>query len=159
MLKITFIYIITCIFILFPGCAGNKQNLDSWLGNYDFHEPSIKAIAGYNMVMHWELSVTKLNEDYSSILNVNGQQTAFSLLCNAEGSDASLFIVYKERLAGVSQEFHKGDTLFSFSRQNKNVVTTKWAAMQPILNEHPPAECICFRFNGTNQNNNSLRIP
>lgn len=159
MLKKIVFYITSCIITGFIGCTEKKQNLDSWLGDYHYNEPSIKAIAGYNMVMGWDLSVNKLNDRYSSILNVNGQQTGFSLLCDLYGNDSSLFVIYKERLSGESGKFYKGDTLFSFSRKNKNLVTTRWAALEPRLAEHPPAECICFRFTGTNQNNNSLSIP
>jgi hypothetical protein len=107
------------------------------------------------MVMSWDLSVNKINDNYSSILNVNGQQTGFSCLNKLAGNDSVLFIIYDELLNGINHTLHKGDTLFLLSKTLTRV-KTKWKALNPMLAEFYPEECECFVFRGTNRNNNTL---
>ena len=145
-----------CLGVIIPGCVEHSENLDTWLGNYTYNEQPIKSMAGYSMVMSWDLSVTKINDMYNSILNVNGQQTGFSCLNNLKGNDTTLFVIYNELLSGVNQTLRKGDTLFILSK-NVAGIKTKWNRLEPILSEFVPTECKCFVFTGTNEDKNILR--
>ena len=149
-----FLWILT-----FSGCSNdNSKDLDKWLGNYEYAEPSIKAIAGYNMVMLWDLSITKVNGICKAIVNVNGQQTSFSLLANIRGDNHTISIIYDQLLQGSDEKIRKGDILFTLSGTSEKLMT-KWATLEPRLSEKFPKECSCFSFAGTNANNNILTVP
>ena len=150
-----FRFVIGCYLAITVTCCSEYKNLDSWLGNYKYEEQPIKAIAGYYMVMSWKLSVDKINDKYSSILNVNGQQTGFSCINKVIGNDSTLFIIYDQLLDGINHTLIKGDTLFALSKTVTRV-KTKWKALKPILAEFSPEECECFVFTGTNANKNIL---
>jgi hypothetical protein len=145
------------VIILLTGCSSNK-GFDSWLGNYTFSEKPVKALAGYSMVMEWDLSVNKIDKNYSAILNVNGQQTGFSLFNNVAGNDSSLFIIYESTLGGAGNVFKSGDTLFSLHKKGA-YIKTHWGMLAPILSETAPKEGRCFIFTGTDINNNTIRLP
>jgi Family of unknown function (DUF5991) len=148
-------------FMLLTGCSANPGNinLDSWLGNYTFSEPPVKTFGGYSMVMNWDLSVDKINDKYSAILNVNGQQKSFAVFNNLAGNDSVLFIICESTLNGVNEPLQPGDTLFSLLKITSRRIRTRWGSLQPILSESKPEECSCFIFTGTNKNNNTLKIP
>jgi len=152
-------WLVYSCFIIFviPGCSDTKDNLNSWLGDYSYSEPPVKALAGYNMVMDWDLSVNKIDNLYKAILNVNGQQTTFSLLNDLKGNDTTLFVTYDKSLSGTDQKFQKGDTLFVLLKATMGI-RTKWTRLSPILSEQAPKECICFVFAGANENNNTFKI-
>ena len=139
-------------------CSDHTRNkLDSWLGDYSYSEPPVKSLAGYSMVMTWNLSANKIDNKYNAILNVTGQQTDFSFLNNLNGNDTTLFVIYDESLSGISQGFHKGDTLFTLSKLATGL-QTKWHGLSPILSEQAQKQCNCFVFTSTNENNNTLRV-
>lgn len=164
LLILPYLYIMRCTVFLFVigfcltatiNSCKEYKDLDSWLGNYKYEEQPIEAIAGYNMVMSWDLSIHRVNDKYSSILNVNGQQTAFSCQNKLIGNDSTLFIIYDQLLNGNIPTLDKGDTLFVLSKSFIRM-TTKWRTLKPILSEFSPDECECFAFAGTNTNNNIL---
>ncbi|MFC0776230.1 DUF5991 domain-containing protein [Terrimonas alba] len=144
------------IILVIIGCSESNK-LDSWLGDYNYSEPPIKSLAGYNMVMSWDLSVNKIDKFYKAILNVNGQQTTFSLLNDLKGNDSTLYVIYDQSLSGRDPNLQKGDTLFVLSKAAIGI-KTKWSELSPILSEQPPKECNCFVFAGVNENNNTLRV-
>jgi uncharacterized protein DUF5991 len=151
--------IYSVVIILVAGCSQTTgKELDTWLGEYDFSEKPIKAIAGYNMMMEWNLTVNKIEDKYNTILNVNGQQTSFSLFNTIAGNDSVLYIIYDYKIEGMQEAFKKGDTLFSLQKAGA-YLKTRWAAIQPILTENPPVECRCFIFRGRNKDNNTLTLP
>ena len=157
LLFLIYVFSIICITSCLEN-SGNK-NLDSWLGNYEFSEKPVKALGGYHMVMNWDLSVNKINDSYTAILNVNGQQTSFAVFNFLAGNDTTLFIIYDSTLDGIDQAFKKGDTLFSLSRITARRISTRWGTLQPILSESAPQECSCFVFTGINKDNNTLKLP
>lgn len=133
-----------------------RNTLDSWLGDYSYREPPVKASAGYSMVMEWELSVNKIDNSYKAILNVTGQQTGLSLLNDLKGNYTTLFVLYNKSLSGIDQRFQKGDTL-TLSKAATGI-KTNWNELSPMLAEQVPKQCNCFVFTGANENNNTLRI-
>jgi len=156
MLKNLEAFVYGIVIILLTGCSSDKD-IDPWLGNYAFSEKPLKAGAGYNMVMEWDLSVNKIDKNYSAILNVNGQQTSFSMFNNVDGNDSALFVIYESTLDGRKDIFKKGDTLFSLHKKGV-YIKTSWNMLAPILSETAPKEGRCFIFTGTDKNNNTLRI-
>jgi hypothetical protein len=144
--------------LMITGCSETKKSLDSWLGDYSYSEPPVKSIAGYNMVMSWNLSVNKIDNFYKAILNVNGQQTAFSLVTDLKGNDSTLYLIYDQTLSGTEHNLKKDDTLFILSKSATRI-KTKWKELSPILSDQPPKDCNCFAFTGVNKDNNTLQLP
>jgi len=127
------------------GCSINhkSKNVDNWIGHYGYSEEPVQALAGYNMVMIWDLSITKKNDSCQGILEVNGQQTFFKLLADISGDSSSIAIVYNRMLDGVPGNWKRGDTLFTLSKGSKGL-NTKWFLLEPRLLEKVPRECNCF---------------
>jgi len=144
---------------IFFSCSNrNSKNLDTWLGDYHYSEQPVKAIAGYEMVMEWGLSVMKNNDRYIAMLNVQGQQTSFSLLYDIKGNANRIIILYNDLIDGIGPGLAKGDTLFILSKNNTKIITI-WAQLEPRLSEKFPKECSCFNFIGVNANKNIQQLP
>ncbi|MFN8295007.1 MAG: DUF5991 domain-containing protein [Chitinophagales bacterium] len=136
--------ILTFAFIvLFLNNCTNTKKLDGWIGKYKYEEENIKANAGYNMVMDWELAIEKHENVFNGILEVNGQQTFIKLLTNISGDTNEISVIYEKLIDGSNVNLKKGDTLFILSKQSDKLVT-KWRHLEPRLPEISPRECNCF---------------
>jgi hypothetical protein len=141
-------FIIIPVFVLavtLNFCSGktNSENPDKWIGKYSYEEEPIKAIAGYYMVMEWELSITEKKDSCQGVLDVNGQQTYMKLLTAVSGDSNAVAISYNRLIDGLDYGLKKGDTLFILSKVAGKIIT-KWKALEPRLAEMPPRECNCF---------------
>jgi hypothetical protein len=129
--------------VLLCSCSRKPKSLDSWVGNYNYVEEPIKAIAGYHMTMMWAFSINKVNDSYQGVLEVNGQQTFIKILADISGDTNSIALTYHKVMDGSDENLKKGDTLFLLFR-NEDKIKTKWMALEPRLAENPPKECDCF---------------
>lgn len=141
---ITFLFLLILI-LAFSTCSSNDQskNFDSWIGNYNFEEEPIKAIAGYNMAMVWVLSIKKESDTWQGVLEVNGQQTYIKLLTDISGNTNSIAITFDSLIEGSGEHLKKGDTLFTLSRKTDKLIT-EWSALEPRLSEKHLNQCNCF---------------
>ena len=132
-------------------CSNNRNstNLKSWAGKYNYGEEPIKAIAGYNMMMIWELSISNKNDTCQGILEVNGQQTYIKLLTDISGDTNSIALTYNKLIDGSDENLKKGDTLFLLLKEG-NKIKTRWMSLIPRLPENPPMECRCFELEQKN---------
>jgi hypothetical protein len=119
------------------------KNPDTWIGNYNFEEEPVKAIAGYDMAMVWTLSITKIKDKYQGVLEVNGQQTYIKLLSDISGDTNSIAITFNSLIEGTDEHLKRGDTLFVLSR-TANKIETNWSALEPRLSEKHAKKCTCF---------------
>src|SRR5262245_12984078 len=97
MQKIQFGFITSTFVILALSNCNNNPNatdLDNWVGIYSYEEIPIEAIAGYGMVMDWHLSVSRQNNSYQGMLEVDGQQTLIKLKANIEGDSSQIAVIY-----------------------------------------------------------------
>ena len=131
--------------LTFAACTNHYQfkNPDSWIGNYNFEEEPIKAIADYNMAMLWTLSINKVKDKYQGVLEVNGQQTLIKLLTDISGDSNSIAITFNSLIEGTDEHLTRGDTLFVLSHI-ANKIETNWSVLEPRLSEKHPKKCICF---------------
>lgn len=131
--------------LIFHACSinGKAKNLDNWIGKYEYGEEPIKAVAGYYMILGWELSIYKTKNEYQGVLDVNGQQTFMKLLSDIVGDTNSVAIIYNSLIDGSVNPIKKGDTLFTLSKRAGGI-ETNWFAFEPILAENPPKKCNCF---------------
>ena len=119
-------------------------NLDAWVGNYIYEEDPVAASDDFMMVMAWDLAISKNAKDkYIGTLNVNGQQTAMTIIGDVVGDPQAIAFVYSDTTESVGSTFQPGDTLFMLKKAN-NVLTTQWKAATPRLRENPPMTCNCF---------------
>ncbi len=116
------------------------QQIVSWVGKYHYDEEPVKALAGYSMVMTWDLSINNKDE---GVLEVNGQQTYIKAAIRVEGSKDSVSIIFDKMLDGVSESYKKGTVFFTLKRKGK-LLTTYWAAIGERLPEKSPKSCKCF---------------
>jgi len=151
MQKSFFFIFLLCFFLTIESSCRAKNNfpsLDSWAGKYDYGEEPIEAIAGYHMVMIWELAISKDDESSKATLEVNGQQTYFKLLGTVLGDTNTIAITYDKLIDGLEENLKKGDTLFTLSKTGDKLMT-KWFALEPRLAKDPPKECDCFTLRKT----------
>jgi hypothetical protein len=127
-------------------CAFKKSpySLKSWQGKYFYEEEPIKAIAGYYMVMQWELNIHEDADKCIANLEVIGQQTYIKLQGEIVGDEKEISILYSRNIDGSSENLQHGDTLFKLNREGKELIT-KWAVLNPRLPENPEKNCHCFR--------------
>lgn len=121
-------------------------NLDSWVGKYKYEEKPVKALAGYYMAMVWDLIITKVDNHYQALLNINGQQTFIEYLTDIQGNSKSIDINFNKQTDGPVYPDNtpfKRERLFTLVRNNRRL-TTKWGKLTPRLPEKPPASCSCF---------------
>ena len=123
--------------------SNNSKSLATWIGEYSYGEEPVKAIAGYSMVMIWDLTININGDSCQGILEVNGQQTYIKLLTNITGDSNAITITYDRVIDGSNENLKKNDTLFILSR-NAGVLKTKWFELEPRLLENPGKECNCF---------------
>lgn len=136
-------YYILCLTVVQCSCQPNSNNLDTWLGNYNFEENPVKATAGYFMVMNWNLLISKKEMNYKGTLEINGQQTYIKLLTDIKGDSGTIAIIYNSTVDGLKENWNVGDTLFVLSK-NTVGIKTKWFGLEPRLIENPLQECKCF---------------
>jgi hypothetical protein len=136
------ILLLPFIALFFNNCS-NSKNLDGWIGKYIYEEETIKANAGYNMVMGWELSIEKQENVYHGTLEISGQQTFINLLADISGDTNEISLIYDKLIDGSDENLKKGDTLFILSKQSGKLIT-KWRHLESRLPETSPKECICF---------------
>lgn len=139
--------IVSILGLTIVSCSHNRSasNLESWTGEYSYGEEPIKAIAGYNMMMIWELSISKTNDTCQGVLEVNGQQTYIKLLTDISGDTNSIALIYNKLIDGSDENLKKGDTLFLLLKKG-NKINTKWVSLNPRLPDNPPKECNCFEI-------------
>jgi hypothetical protein len=138
-----FCVLIVLLHILPQFVSAQNANLDTWVGKYSFEEEPIKANAGYAMAMQWDLTITKANNQFQGVLEVNGQQTYIDVSVNIIGDNNQVAITYNKLLDGTDEHFKKGAVLFMLKRDGKNL-TTKWETLEERLPEKSPKECNCF---------------
>lgn len=131
--------------LTFAACANHDhlKKTDTWIGNYNFQEEPIKALADYNMTMLWTLSIDKVKDKYQGVLEVNGQQTFIKVLTDISGDSNSIAITFNSLLEGTDEHLTRDDTLFVLSHI-ANKIETNWSALEPRLSEIHPKKCTCF---------------
>ncbi len=144
-MKETSLKLLAFLMLVVIGCAdtNNSKNLVSWTGEYGYGEEPVKAIAGYSMVMIWDLTINSNGDSCQGVLEVNGQQTYIKLLTNITGDSNTVAITYDRLIDGSDENLKKSDTLVELSR-NGGALKTKWFALKPRLLENPEKECNCF---------------
>src|SRR6476620_9792514 len=95
MQKISSLISSTILAFSISSCTFNKISdpLRLWQGKYFYEEKPIKAVAGYYMVMEWELDIRKEGEKYVANVEVNGQQTYIKLLADIAGDEKTITLL------------------------------------------------------------------
>lgn len=120
------------------------EALQAWNGKYFYEEQPIKVIAGYYMVMEWQLEIKDTSGKYIGNLEINGQQTYSKLQGSIVGDAKTISFIYNKAIDGSDENLKSGDTLFQL-KKDKNSLITKWKKMEPRLMENPPKQCNCFQ--------------
>lgn len=123
------------------------ENLDSWIGKYEYVEQPISNASGiYDIIMGWELVITKTGDHYKALLNINGHLTFIEYLTDIDGSSNSINIKFNKQTDGPIYPYDnpvKGERLFTLKRVDGKLVTT-WGKLTPRLLQNPPMRCACF---------------
>jgi hypothetical protein len=126
-------------------CSSSK-NLDNWIGEYKYNEKSTEALAGYNMIMMWNLNIYKENNDYYAKIEINGQQTFMVIKAKIDGDDDQIRFCFDKEVDGFGfDEFKEGDVLFQLKRDKSNLVTN-WNKLTPLLSENFKNNSLCFEL-------------
>lgn len=141
------LWLVLLLFIFQPAFAQTKRkNLDKWLGTYSYTEDFIKGNGGDNLMMGWELIITKSENGYSGKLSIDGYQTFIEDLTDIVGDEKAIAIKFVKQTDGQVYEYNnppQGELLFTLKRANGKLIT-QWANMEPRLHEKQPKECRCF---------------
>lgn len=114
---------------------GQKQtligNLDTWTGDYEYSEyvpPDINK--GYS------ISVTKENDAYFAVINVDGFQTMERLRAKVTGDEKVIELKFEKYLPQNRFEPYKADeTLLRLEKKDSSIITY-WGAISPIDKNH-----------------------
>lgn len=121
--------------------------LDNWVGNYQYSEEPIEALAEYNMAMIWTLNIKQEKENYIALIEVNGQQTYMVIQAIVKGDNNKINLTFDKGINGIDhQNFRKGDTLFELKKDNGKI-KTKWNKLTPILVENFKNDLQYFEVN------------
>lgn len=133
------------LFGLFVQLNGYSQHSDKWLGRYSYFEEPEKALAGYNMVMVWELSVYYEKGQELGMLEINGQQTNLNYIVYFVGDEDSITAYFDEAINHTNAEgLERGDKLFTLTKTATGIITI-WEKMTPRLVEVEKKKCDkCF---------------
>lgn len=117
--------------------APAATGLQSWVGNYQYEETPVKALAGYSMGMLWKLRLQPQdNQALGGQLSVEGQQTFMTLKVRATGNAQDVRITFLQLLDGNDyKQFKPGDVLFRLHKDPKGATRTYWGKLQPRLSE------------------------
>lgn len=139
-------------------CTSEPSNKhDKWLGDYQYTEQIQVSFNGQTMPVDWSLSVHRINKLYKAILN-KGSINSFSFECDLSGNNNELFVIYKSSFSGNVSDLKKGDTLLTLLKSNA-IIRTIWGKVYSRLHPNVPIDCNCFRYMGSNKNNNTLITP
>ena len=137
--------LILIAFTLLMSCSSSK-NLDNWIGEYKYNEKSTEALAGYNMIMMWNLNIYKENNDYYAKIEINGQQTFMVIKAKIDGDDDQIRLCFDKEVDGFGfDEFKDGDVLFQLKKDKGNLVTN-WNKLTPLLSENFKNSSLCFEL-------------
>ena len=115
-----------------------KQELDSWIGNYDFYEFSEP-----NMNMVYHIEIYKHMEKYFASINIDGFQTMGRIKADVIGNTKSIKLIFNSYLAdNVSELYQKGDALLLLRKGDK--LLTSWLEMKPMLSENEGSNKVQF---------------
>lgn len=138
---IKFLILIT----LLCSCSSTK-NINNWVGNYEYNEESVKALARYNMVMIWTLDIKQDKEDYVAQIEINGQQTYMFIQAKVNGNEEKINLTFDKGIDGIGYDnFKKGDSLLELIMENGKI-KTKWNKITPMLVEKFKNDTICFQI-------------
>ncbi|MFI5159409.1 MAG: DUF5991 domain-containing protein [Sphingobacteriales bacterium] len=144
----SWIVILVALLANFSYCQSrNNENLDGWVGKYEYVEQPVKGFSGhYDMLMGWDLVITKTGDHYQARLNINGYQTFIEYLTDIDGSSNSINVKFNKQTDGPIYPYAnpvKGERLFTLKRVDGKLVTT-WGKLAPRLLQNPPRRCTCF---------------
>lgn len=129
------IHFFIIILVLLIGCKSVPE-LSEWQGEYSYEEELVEAVAGYSMIMQWEVSISEENGEYVGVLEVNGQQTSMKLKTSIEGNSTQVSVKFKQGLEGIGYEqFKPGDELFRLEKNSEGNIVTFWQKLEPGLSE------------------------
>lgn len=125
----------------------DSENLDGWIGKYVYVEKPVKRFSGHHdMIMAWDLAITKTGDHYQALLNINGHLTFIEYLTDIDGSSNSINIKFNKQTDGPKYPYGnpvKGERLFTIKRIDGKLVTI-WGKLTPRLLQNPPMRCTCF---------------
>lgn len=131
------------IILLIISCSSSKD-LDNWVGSYEYNEPPVKALAGYNMFMTWNLDIEQEKSEYIGKLEISGQQTYIVIQTLLKGDKNKVNLIFDKTLDGVGFDyFKKGDKLLELRKVN-GMIITQWKKLTPLLLEKFKNDTICF---------------
>lgn len=130
---------------LFMSCSktSNTKDLSSWLGDYVYKEDPVEAVQGIYKTMIWQLSIQLQNDTCRGILEILGDRTYVKALTTIKGDSNHVDVIYNKLLDGADENFIEGETLFTMTKDNGNIITT-WDRLEPRLEEYPLQDCVCF---------------
>lgn len=137
------LFIAFSLIIISTSCL-NSNNINNWIGDYQYDEKPTKAIAGYSMVMSWIIKIKKDKDDYIAIIEINGQQTYMIIEAYIKGDNNKInFFYYKGIDRSGFDDLKTNDHLFELRLINNQIITT-WDKLTPRLLIDYKNEGICF---------------
>ena len=132
--------------VLTISCTSPNE-INNWVGKYEYNEKPVKALAGYNMVMLWTIEIKQEKENYVALIEVNGQQTYMLIQATVNGDKNKVKLIFDKGIEGVGYEnFKKGDSLIELHVENEKIIT-KWNKLTPMLVENFKNDTVFFESN------------
>ncbi|MES2575278.1 MAG: DUF5991 domain-containing protein [Bacteroidota bacterium] len=133
------------IIVLTISCT-TTDKLDNWIGNYHYSEKPVEILADYNLVMIWTLNIKQEKDNYTALIEVNGQQTYMVIQAIVKGDNNKINLIFDKEIEGAGYgNFKKGDNLLELTRENGKI-KTKWNKLTPILTEEFQNDTLYFEL-------------
>ena len=125
----------------------NNPDYKRWLGQYAFEE-SAKNVTGEG-AQSWNYVIDVTERDANTVvavIQIDGFQTMTRLEAEVKPSkDSAEFIFSKYGKDNVFEIYKKGDRLFTFVLDDKNMIITNWDKLKPNVIDNQKSGKVMFK--------------
>ena len=128
--------------------SGTKNTaIKKWLGQYSFEESSKNVVGDGSQTWNYVIDIKE--KDANTVvadIQVDGFQTMTRIKANIKATaDSVEFIFDKYGKDNMFELYKKGDKLFSFVLDDKNMIITNWDKMKPNVIENQKSGKVMFK--------------
>ncbi|MEO8514415.1 MAG: DUF5991 domain-containing protein [Ignavibacteria bacterium] len=127
--------------------SNTNPDTKKWLGQYSFEESAKNVTGGGSQTWNYVIDIKE--KDANTVvadIQVDGFQTMTRIEANVKATaDDVEFIFEKYGKDNMFEQYKKGDRLFSFKLDEKNMIITNWDKMKPNVIDNQKSGKVMFK--------------